>query len=81
MERTKQELEKGGIIIYKAEKVVDGAIENTFEESYYKDLAPEFSQWKYNNALEELKPNGALMKYYMKIPQTTRSMKIYRKQL
>lgn len=65
MELTKIDLEKGGSVTYKAEKVINDEIENTFEESYYKDIAPEFSHWKYNNALEELKPNGALMKYYI----------------
>ena len=52
MEFTNRDLEKSGIVKYKAEKVINGKVVDTFEESYYKMIAPKFSHWKYKNALD-----------------------------
>ena len=65
MELTEQDLEKGGIIKYKAEKVVDGTVADTFEDCYSEKTAPKFSHWKYTIALEKLNPNGAELRFYI----------------
>ena len=65
MERNQQESEQLEIITYKAEKVVNGEVVGIVEESFIHLHVPEFSKWKYEKAIAELKPQGALMKFYI----------------
>lgn len=53
------------VITYKAEKILNGEVVDTFIESYYEKDAPLFAKWKYFNAVDTLKPNGAELRFFI----------------